>query len=395
MQSGIRSRALLAGLVLAASLHGAVVQAQSDQRPVTAVGRAAGEDLKAKDEAKADAKRNAVEQACGALINAQSDVEDFQLKKDRILSTAAGYITSYEVSREWVESGISHCEIRATVSVGKFEADWAAMFKHLKEDVENPRCIVVIIEDNDVDDHHPPKVNGICQSRMEHYFLKHDVQLMDKGVTEDVQARDVELAALNENINTLAARAAGFHADLLVYGKAEAKRGSPVEIGGRTVNRWDITLNVRAVQADSAQILMSNSYRPKSPYKSTSAACGDDAFTQLIDDVADQVLRDIADAWKKGLTSHQIFRVQFEGVSRKDFRDGIMPALTAVRGVAQGDEGVKLREAVNDVVTAEVYWQFDLNALADTIEDLEVEGMEFEVVEQSANRIRCKVINKQ
>ena len=363
----------------------------SDERYVTAIGKAAGTDLRAQDRAKLDAKRNAVEQACGAIINAQSEVEDFQLFKDRILSNAVGYITGFDIKREWTADGIAHCEIAAHVAIGRFESDWAAMFAHIREDMANPRCVIVITEDNDVDDQHPPKLNGICQSKIENYFLHHGVQLMDKGVTEDVRSRDADLAALNGDVNALAARAAAFSADVLFYGRAEAKGGGAIEIGGHTVYRWDVTLNVRAVQADSAQMLVSNTYRPNKPYQSTSAACGDDAFARLADDVAGQILHDIAEAWRKGLTSHHIFRLQIEGCSRKDFRRQVAPALAAVRGVQQGEEGVKLREAVNNVIVAEVYWAYDLNSLADAVEDLEVEGMAFDVVEQTANRIRCRV----
>ena len=69
-------------------------------------------------------------------------------------------------------------------------------------------------------------------------------------------------------------------------------------------------------------------------------------------------------------------------------------ALLQLRGVQQGDEGVKLREAVNDIVTAEIYWGLELNLLADSIEDLSVEGLAFAVKEQSGNRIVIKVIAK-
>ena len=58
----------------------------------------------------------------------------------------------------------------------------------------------------------------------------------------------------------------------------------------------------------------------------------------------------------------------------------------------KGAEGVKLREAVNDIVTAELNWAFDLNLLADSLEELTVEGLAFEIAEQNANRIRVKVI---
>lgn len=368
--------------------------AQSDVRSVTTTGRAAGTDVKAKDEARQDAKRNAVKEACGELINAQSRVQDFELKRDRILATAAGYLTDFKVTREWEENGISYCEIHATVSIGKFAVDWKAMFEHLKEDVDNPRCVIVILEDNDARDSRPPVVNGVCQSKMENYFLQHNVNLMDKGVSEGVRDRDVALAAANDDVAALAHRAAEFKAEVLVLGRAEARYAGAVELGGRSLHKWDATLTVRVVQADSSQILASNSYRPVRPFTTTMTGSGDGALEKLVEEVAPQVLHDVAEAWKKRTTAYQVVPVAFEGVSRTDFRKKIAPALLQLRGVQQGDEGVKLREAVNDVVTAEIYWGFDLNLLTDTIEDMSVEGMAFAVKEQTGNRIVIKVLAK-
>ncbi|UCG17568.1 MAG: hypothetical protein JSV19_05960 [Phycisphaerales bacterium] len=386
MRLSVRSICVTA---LALILTAASAEGQMAKR-VEVTGKAAGTGVKAADEAKLDAKRNAVEQACGLYINAQSETENFKLVKDRILGQAGGYIREFKVVKEWQEGDISYCTIEAVVSVADFERDWA-LFAQVKEDEGNPRCVIVITEDNDVDDLKPSEANGICQSKLENFFLSKDVQLMDKGVTEDVRGRDLELAAINEDINKMAAVAAAFKADVLVFGRAEAKGGGSVSIGGRDAYRWDITLTVRAVQADSARILASNVYRPRKPHMTTSAACGDDAFARLTDEVAPEVLKDIGEAWRKRATVSRTCRVFWQSCSRKQFK-AIQAHLADVRGVERGKEGVKLRELVNDVVESEVSWKYDLNLLADTIEDMEVDGMTFEVVEQSANRLDVRVV---
>lgn len=366
--------------------------AQLDRR-VTVTGKAAGTDVKASDEAKMDAKRNAVEQAAGLFISAMTETENFQTVKDRILGQAGGYIKEYTVNKEWTENDITYCEITAVVSVVKFERDWEE-FAHAKEDEGNPRMVVIIIEDNDVDDLKPPVYNGVCQSKIENFFLSKDIQLMDKGVSEDVRERDVVLAALNNDVTKLAAVAAEFKAEILVYGRAEAKRGSPVSIGGRSAYRWDITLNVRAVQADSAAILSSNTYSPKKPYMTTSAGAGNDAFARLADDVGAQMLMDVLRAWKSRSGNRRILQTSFSPVSRKQTK-AIIAALVQHRGVVRGKEGAKLRNLTQGVANIEIDWKFDLNLLADTIEDLEVEGMGFEITEQTGNRIEVKVISRE
>ena len=361
-------------------------------RRVKAVGQAAGTGPRAEDEAIKAAQRKAVEMACGLFINAQSQTENFALIQDRILSQAGGYVNEWKELRRWVEGDITYIEIEATVSVAKFERDWAA-FAHLKEDEANPRMVVVIVEDNDVDDLKPPVLNGICQSRIEHFFLDKDVQLMDHAVSEEVRARDIDQAALDNDVTKLAAIAAEFKAEVLVYGRAEAKRGGTVLLGGQTLYRWDVTLNVRAVQADSAAILMSNTYRPKKAYTTTSAAAGDDAFRILADDVAAQVLKDIGRAWHKRAAARRILTVKFSEVNRKQAK-AICSVLAEHRGVVGGTEGAKLRNLNHGVADVEVDWKFDLDLLADTIEELNIDGMSFEIIEQTANRLDVKVIHQ-
>lgn len=379
-----RCYAEVAAAILA--LHLGMNPADAQLTRVSAVGKAAGTDVKASDEALKDAKRKAVEQACGVFINAQSDVADFQLIKDRILADVTGYIVEYKPTKEWKDGDITHVEILATVSTAKFEDAWAH-FAQLKEDVGNPRCMIVITEDNDTSDLKDPKYNGICQSKLEAFFLSKDVELVDKNVSQDVKDRDVELAALGNDVNTLAAVAAKFSADVLVFGNAEATPGGATSVGGRTVYRWDIVLNVRVVQADSAKLLHSDSYRPEKPYLTSSAACGDDAFAKLATEVAPRVLADVAEKWRKRATSYNIFELRLSNCTRNDFRNVLTPELLKLRGVQQGAEGVKLRELVNEVATIEIYWSFDLNMLGDALSDLAMPGMAIEIKEQSGNRL--------
>jgi hypothetical protein len=148
------------------------------------------------------------------------------------------------------------------------------------------------------------------------------------------------------------------------------------------------------VQADSAAILMSKPYRPAKPVSTTSAAMGDDAFVRMIDEVAADVLRDVGKAWHKRSTARRIFQVKFTEVPSRKMAKAICLALADHRGVVGGREGATLKNFTHGVGNVEVDWKFDLGLLADTIEELEVEGMVFEVVEQTSNRLTVKSIRQ-
>jgi len=47
-----------------------------------------------------EAQRNAVEQATGVMITSTTNVENFQVKMDRILSESKGFINAYKIKSE-------------------------------------------------------------------------------------------------------------------------------------------------------------------------------------------------------------------------------------------------------------------------------------------------------
>ncbi len=67
---------------------------------VQAIGKApieGGDTARAEQEALKDALRKAVEQVCGTLIQASTNIENAQVIKDKVLTSTRGYITSHKV----------------------------------------------------------------------------------------------------------------------------------------------------------------------------------------------------------------------------------------------------------------------------------------------------------
>lgn len=356
---------------------------------VTVVGQAAGTDLRAADEAKAEAEREAVKRACGSFINAQTQVANYQAVYDQVMSQAVGCIVSSEVLREWTDDEYSYCRLRAVVSTERFEQQWAA-FAHTMSREDYPRCVIVVVEDDNLDDSIPGQANGAVQSVLENFFLGKNVRLMDKAQSDSVRQRDLELAAVNDDVDKLAAAAAAFKADVVILGSAGARPGGSISIAGHAAYKWDVSLSIRAIQTDAARILTSNVYRPDKAFTTTVTSGGSKALQELAEQSAPEVLSELGEAWRRQQVVSRICHVQFSPCTRKALKS-IQAALGEVRGVQGGTAGVRIREFVNEVGDLEIDWAYELNMLADTIEDMQVEGMTFEVLEQTANRISVKV----
>ncbi len=359
---------------------------------VTVTGRAIGTTSAAEEEAKLDALRVAVSRVCGSFINAQSETQDFTLVRDKVLEQPVGFARVLRIIKgpEKLE-GFTQIQLEAEVFPVKFEKRWAE-FAHIKQREGNPRCIIVVLEDDDPFDGVPAHTNGLVQTELENFFIGKDVRLMDQGITDNVRLRDLQLAAESGDLAKAAAAGAAFKADVVVLGQAEVKEGDPVSVGQQTLKRWNVTLTIRAVQTDSAAILISKTYRPKKTLTSTSAS-GKDALTRIAADNAPEILANIGEAWRERATVGKMIQVTIEPCTRPQFK-AIQSEIVKLKGITGGADGFALRELANRVASIEVNWKYDLNQLADRFEELEVtcgdQTLRLEVTEQSANRFAVR-----
>ncbi len=386
-------RTTVIALLVCTIAPAALLAADEGGKRVKATGRAIGDTEAAQEEAKLDALREAVRSVCGSFINSQTETENFQIVRDKILEQPVGFARLVKVldGPKVIDGQITEVQIEAEVFPAQFERKWAE-FAHIKQREGNPRCVIVVLEDDDPYDGKPPITHGLVQSELENFFLGKGVQLMDKEVTDAVRQRDLQLAAESGDLKKAAAAGAGFKADVVVLGTAEARQGDSVVVGGIEVKRWNVTLTVRAVQTDSAALLVSKTYRPKKAMTTTSGS-GKDALTKVAQDAAPDVLTDIAKAWRERATVGKTIQLTIEPCTRRQFK-AVQDKLIESKGITGGEDGFRLRELANKIASVEVNWKYDLEQLADRFEELSVtdgdQTLTFEVTELSANRFTVK-----
>ena len=100
-----------------------------------------------KNDALLQAKRNAVEKGIGTLLISHTEIQNFELQKDVILSKTVGSVKRYTLLQEkQAGDGSFFVEINAVVSMSGIKADLAAL-KILLESMDKPRMMVLIRED--------------------------------------------------------------------------------------------------------------------------------------------------------------------------------------------------------------------------------------------------------
>ena len=351
---------------------------------VTATGKAAGADDKARDEAIAQALRTAVEEACGVFLTAQAKTDDYKAVYDKVIANAVGYVREHKVDSVTVEQGVTVAKVRTRVSTRKFEQDWASI-AHTVHQENNPRVVVAIVEavhEAAGGPSYEVKENGKVMTSVESFLLSKGIQLMDAGTAEKARKRDVLLAAIKDDVDAVASLGARFSADVVVVGKAVSKFGKELKIAGQTMYQYTASLNVRVVQSDSARVLAVESFGPITV--NTMQRGGEDkALDKLATDCAPKLLASVIEAWRKRANVSKTVELSITGMDFnrwKTFRE----EASKIRGV----QNIRLREITQDVASIDIEYRYDNEGLADRLSELK--SVKLKVTEITSNRLRLK-----
>ena len=358
---------------------------------VTVIGAAAGETLTAKDQALAAALRKAVEQTCGTFLKAQSQTKNYKLIYDKVFASTVGFVRKYEELRTWTTDGKTFVRIRARVSTQKFQKDWATI-AHTVHREGNPRVIIVVAESTvwtaggwkfqtDVDE------AGGMQSKLEDFFLSKGIVLMDRQTAKKVSKRDLMLATIKDDTKAIAAIGARFKADVVITGKATAKYTDTITIPVGNVqakmHKFIARLNIRAIQTDSARLLVSKPYDLK--HTTTQRGAGTQAaLEKLADSSAPKLLAAVVEAWRKRAQVSRSTQLTIGGMDFATWKR-FKAEVKKLRGV----QGIYLRGIVEDVATVDIKYSYNTEILADRITELRTVALQ--VIELTPNRLTLKV----
>lgn len=101
---------------------------------------------RSRDEAIEAAQRDAVEQASGVFITSETEMRNFELISDDVLSRSKGFIRSYKVLKEQRDGPFYNVTIQAMVVRKAFMNDVSESLENLYQRVGKPRVMLVVEE---------------------------------------------------------------------------------------------------------------------------------------------------------------------------------------------------------------------------------------------------------
>jgi len=313
----------LLSLFLSVLFFFSLAYAETKERiSVTVVGQGSIEGStieKAQKSALKNAFQLAIEQGLGTFVKSDTEVANFDLVKDKIISKSEGYILSYEKLREWDDGKILNLKIKAVVSLKQIGDDFKAMLKAVTRQIDNP-VIAFVLTAWEV-----PEATG-QKKHLEGQILIDSFQEQFKNMGFDIKAADDAREFANAGTGRLAQVASGGRQAIAEYArKANANFVARGEItatfGGidaaTGAYKWTGTISSEIIDAASGELIASYSKTvvKKFPDKTQ-------GLSALMHSAAENAARTLAkqslETWQQYAGSGRVYNIFVSGY--KDFK---------------------------------------------------------------------------
>lgn len=217
--------------------------------------RATGEGLSAKDAERA-ALTQALEQAAGLEIGSFSEVQDFELIRDRIFSRAVGTIADFTVlDTQRQADGTFRVTVSAKVNPADImQLSWVEVRNQLSLS-GNPKILVLI--DERIDGQLQP--DSIVQTRLMQMFAERGFDLVSAAGVNRLKTRLSEAAGIQGNVERVAELAKRENAQVIIQGTSNANFAELKRIGGVSLAMYNCDVAAEAYWTDTGDLISAES----------------------------------------------------------------------------------------------------------------------------------------
>jgi hypothetical protein len=399
MYTKVLTAVLCAAVVLAFSLS-ASGQEKEDKtgtkaKKVTVKGVAGGEDAGARDKAVMDAMRKAVEQGVGTFIQSQTEVENYEVIYDKIISNTEGYIDEYKVVKEGIDNpgtrkAMTWVIIEAVVKLGELKDDWKQLAFLIKKK-GNPK-IMVVVRDK-VDNKLKKTDTDRATVEIESFFVGKGLSVVDKATIEQNKLNDIKVASLEGNLAKVAALGKECRAHLVVIGYVEAafeKTTSPY--GAGTWYYYKGSMVAKVISTEDGKVVFPFSF-PSGKNTKANDQSKVEAANKVLSKVAKagapKILTGIMKAWNKDIIVGYEITMTVQNISYGALRR-MIKKIEKIRFVSE----VVRDHYSNKIAKLRVKTRLDGSELADELLDREICN-EFQVTGATKSTIEVDMSKKE
>ncbi|MCK4806188.1 MAG: flagellar assembly protein T N-terminal domain-containing protein [Candidatus Aegiribacteria sp.] len=343
---------------------------------VAALGFQGGMDI-ARDHALDDALRKAIEQGVGIYIDAETQVNNFQLISDEIYSKARGYVSSYRIINEEQDGDLYRVVIRAVVNTTGIENDLAAIGILLRAQ-GRPRVMVIVKElasMADLSDENSLMSSIMFETMLLDHFRLQGFPVVDATTVADILEKDQLKLILEGDDRTAVLIGLEAGAEIIIAGTALNTVNSRI-IAGSPRDIYEFQVSSRAINTRTGSVLAGSAITAAVPFSESQAR------TQAADSTASQLISAILNGWVQGENITVIVATNADFTRVQALRSELRLKL---RGVVD----VITRDFTGSRATLEVVSETGTTEVIDELVSSEID-VDFQVTGISGNRVEIR-----
>jgi hypothetical protein len=329
----------------------------------------------ARDKAIENAQRNAVEEKVGVMITSVTEVENFQIKMDQILSESKGFINSYEIISEGKSGNNYKVQIEADVGTGRLK-DRMAAIDLIMARKSKPRLIMIFSEKAQKD--------AIAEAAMSRYFLSYGFKLVDADSVRKGKAR-AGINTPDSDPKEVARIAQNYGAEVVILCKVEvvtkSYKMSDVKMGDIEVTSNVVTVSGKVMNGDTGELIATDSKTRKGDVKV--------AVEDAAKDLARQMKEEILERWSSELTNVATVKLEVSGLnSYRDLSRFKEQLALKVKGFRQ----LHQRSYANGEVEVDVEIKGNTQSLADDMAAIVLGSRKIKILKITQNKIEARLL---
>lgn len=324
----------------------------------------------ARDKALDNALRNAVEEQVGILITSFSEVDNFQLKMDQILTESRGFISSYRAISEGREGDAYKVTIEATVGTGKLKDRMSAIDLIMVRKMK-PRLMIVFTE--------PAPQNAVAETAMTRYFLSQGFRVIDAGAARKT-GRPMPPPTSDGDARQVVNLAQSYGAEVVILGKLDLARRT-FKMGDIEITANEVTLSGRVINGDTGEIITTDSKSRRGEVR----AATEEAARELARSLKEETL----DRWSGELTNIAVVKLIVSGIYT--YRD-LLHLKDQLSSEVKGFRQLHQRSYVAGEVDMDIEMRGNAQGLADDLAALTVKDRKIAVVEITPNAVAARLL---
>ena len=282
------------------------------------------------------AMRAAIEKAVGVYVQSETEVQNWQLKKDQIISHTEAFITDYEILDKFRTGTIWTIRIMATVSNKKL-LDELQELQILQKQLNNPKILVYYDKSGEK---YEERYTQQAINSINEYLVTYRYEVVDLGHIEELLREDNALSRYIEGKDLVFELARRMKAD--VYITVAVVLENTRYSGGRQYSKAKAT--IKAFDASTAKLLATRTdYGPEQSFSRESTGY-DAGIDMAVKEAIPYVIEQIQGFWKLEISKGTQFKLFVTGIAFPDqmkFTQALQNIVNEVKQEGSGENSVE------------------------------------------------------